>query len=96
LGAHDVDTEVATGFADGAILEFAERGHPDLIVMGSAPRSWFDRVMVRSSLRGVLRRARVPVLVVPVVAGAYEWPIEPLVAGAGSRIRTNAVGRLAA
>jgi nucleotide-binding universal stress UspA family protein len=79
FGADDVDTEVATGLADGAILEIARRSDPDLIVMGSAHRSWLDRVLLRSTLGRVLRRARVPVLVVPVVAGAHTWPNEHLV-----------------
>jgi nucleotide-binding universal stress UspA family protein len=74
FGADDVDTEVATGLADGAILESARRRDPDLIVVGSAPRPWHDRLLRRSTLRRVLRRARVPVLVVPVVAGAHIWP----------------------
>ena len=83
FGAHDVDTEVATGLADGAILEIARRSNPDLIVMGIAHRSWFERVLFGSTLRRVLRRATVPVLVVPVVAGAQPWPNEhPLTSSA--------------
>ena len=78
FGATDVDTEVATGLADGAILEIARRSDPDLIVMGSAHRSWLDRMLFGSTLRRVLRRATVPVLVVPVVAGAHAWPNEHL------------------
>jgi nucleotide-binding universal stress UspA family protein len=79
FGANDVDTEVATGLADGAILEIARRSDLDLIVMGSARRSWLDRMLFGSTLRRVLRRATVPVLVVPVVAGAHTWPNEHLV-----------------
>ena len=86
FGADDVDTEVATGLADGAILEIARRSDPDLIVMGSAHRSWLDRVLFGSTLRRVLRRATVPVLVVPVVAGAHTWPNEHLVDQLGSRV----------
>ena len=74
----DVDTVVATGAAVGAILENARRSNPDLIVMGSPHRSWFDRVLFGSTLRRVLRRATVPVLVVPVVDGAQRWPNEQL------------------
>jgi nucleotide-binding universal stress UspA family protein len=68
FGAHDVDTEVATGLTGGVILEIATRRDADLIVMGTATRSWFDRVLFGSTTRRVLRRATVPVLVVPVVA----------------------------
>ena len=62
LRAGDVDAVVATGAAVGAILENARRSNPDLIVMGSPHRSWFDRVLFGSTLRRVLRRATVPVL----------------------------------
>ena len=79
FGADDVDTEVATGVADGAILEIATRSDADLVVMGIAHRSWLDRMLFGSTLRRVLRRATVPVLVVPVVAGAHTWPDEPVV-----------------
>lgn len=96
FGADAVDTEVATGLADGAILEIAQRSDPDLIVMGSARRSWLDRVLVRSTLQRVLRRARVPVLVVPVVAGAHTWPNEHLVDQRGSRVPADSGGRVAA
>ena len=77
FGANDVDTEVVTGVADGAILETAARSDADLVVMGVANRSWLDRALFGSTLRRVLRRATVPVLAVPVVAGARAWPDEP-------------------
>jgi nucleotide-binding universal stress UspA family protein len=97
FGATDVDPEVATGLADGAILEIARRIDPGLIVMGSAHRSWLDRVLFGSTVRRVLRRATVPVLVVPVVAGAHAWPNEHLVDRPGSRARSDsAAGRVAA
>jgi nucleotide-binding universal stress UspA family protein len=78
FGAHDVDTEVATGVADAAILDVAARHDADLVVMGIAHRSWLDRLLYGSILRRVLRRATVPVLVVPVVAGTHNWPDEPV------------------
>ena len=97
FGAGDVDTEVATGLADGAILEIARRSDPDLIVMGSAHRSWLDRMLFGSTLRRVLRRSTVPVLVVPVVAGAHAWPNEHLVDQLGGRAQTDSAGgRIAA
>jgi nucleotide-binding universal stress UspA family protein len=97
FGADDVDTDVATGLADGAILEIAQRSDADLIVMGSAHRSWLDRVLFGSTLRRVLRRATVPVLVVPVAAGAHTWPNEHLVDQLGnSEWSDSAGGRVAA
>jgi nucleotide-binding universal stress UspA family protein len=93
FGAHDVDTEVATGLAHTAILEIAQRSDPDMIVLGIAHRSWFDRVLSGSTLRRVLRRASVPVLVVPVVAGAHTWPTEHLADQLDSQISTEFTGR---
>ncbi len=82
VGAIEVDAEVATGDADDAILELAARSDADLVVMGVAQRAWLDRLLFGSTLRRVLRRATVPVLVVPVVAGAHAWPnhaaVEPI------------------
>ncbi len=74
LGVHNVDTEVVTGEAVDVIRELAARRDPDLVVMGIAHRSWLGRVVFGSVLRRVLRRATVPVLVVPVVAGRAAWP----------------------
>ena len=55
------------------------------------------RALVGSTLRHVLRRATVPVLVVPVVAGAHTWPKEDLVDQLGSRaLSDSAGGRVAA
>jgi nucleotide-binding universal stress UspA family protein len=91
FGAVDVDTEVTTGVAAGAILEIAGRSEADLIVMGIAQRSWLDRLLSGSTLRRVLRRATVPVLVVPVVAGAHAWPSEVAVDQISSRGGTESV-----
>jgi len=73
FGSDDAEPVVVTGGADRGIVEAATRTGADLIVMGVAPRTWLDVAVSASTLRGVLRRARVPVLVVPVVAGAHEW-----------------------
>jgi nucleotide-binding universal stress UspA family protein len=77
FGADDVDAEVATGDADRAILTAATRQGAGLIVMGLPHRSWIDRLLAGSTLRRVLRRATVPVLVIPVVAGGHAWPAGP-------------------
>ena len=89
FGANDVETEVVTGTADGAILESATRSEADLIVMGIANRSWLDRALFGSTLRRVLRRATVPVLAVPVVAGGRAWPDEAPGERIGRSERTN-------
>jgi nucleotide-binding universal stress UspA family protein len=97
FGADDVETEVATGVADGAILDVATRSDADLVVMGVAHRSWLDRTLFGSTLRRVLPRVTVPILVVPVVAGAHEWRNEPLAEQISSGAWTDsAVDRVAA
>ena len=68
-----VDARVTTGDPHRGILDIASEVNADLIVMGVPPRSRFDEVLFGSTLRSVLRRAKIPVLVLPVLAGAYKW-----------------------
>jgi nucleotide-binding universal stress UspA family protein len=68
-----VDARVTTGDPHRAILDIASEVKADLIVMGVPPRSRLDEVLFGSTLRSVLRRATIPVLVLPVLAGAYKW-----------------------
>lgn len=95
FGAADVDAEVATGVAGGAILEAAARGEVDLIVMGATHRSWLDRLVSGSTLQRVLRRATAPVLVAPVVAG-MTWPGEAATESSRNRGCPSPDGRCAA
>ena len=73
LGFADAEPVVVTGDAFRGIVATAKESNADLIVMGVAPRTRFDEALSGSTLRAVLRRATVPVLVVPVAGGAYEW-----------------------
>ena len=73
--AHQVDSRVTTGDPHHGILDVASQVQADLIVMGVPPRGRVDEVLFGSTLRGVLRRATSPVLVLPVVAGAHEWVV---------------------
>jgi nucleotide-binding universal stress UspA family protein len=68
-----VDARVTTGDPHRAILRIASDVKADLTVMGVPPRSRFDEVLFGSTLRNVLRRAQIPVLVLPVLAGAHKW-----------------------
>ena len=72
-----VDVRVTTGDPHRAILGVASEVAADLVVMGVPPRSRFDEALFGSTLRHVLRRATLPVLVLPVPAGAYRWLQEP-------------------
>ena len=67
-----VDARVTAGDPHRRILEIASDVKADLIVMGVPPRSRFDEVISGSTLRSVLRRATIPVLVLPVPAGAFR------------------------
>ena len=68
-----VDARVTTGDPHRGILDIASEVKADFIVMGVPPRSRFDEVLFGSTLRSVLRRAKIPVLVLPVLAGAHKW-----------------------
>lgn len=57
---------VPDGQVADAILAAAEREHADLIVMGTHGRKGLQRMLLGSVAEAVLRRARVPVVVVPV------------------------------
>jgi nucleotide-binding universal stress UspA family protein len=80
-----VDARVTSGDAHHGLLDIAADVNADLIVMGVSPRTRFDELLSGSRLRRVLRRADIPVLVVPVPAGAYEWLEEPAAVAAASR-----------
>jgi nucleotide-binding universal stress UspA family protein len=73
LGSRDTDPFVVTGEPSAAITAAAAATAADLIVMGIAPRPWLDEVMFGSTFRAVLRKAKTPVMVLPVIAGAHEW-----------------------
>jgi nucleotide-binding universal stress UspA family protein len=56
--------EVARGHVATAIVDFAEREKPSLIVMGSHGRSVFGNVALGSVATAVLAGCRVPVLLI--------------------------------
>ena len=69
----NAQAQVVTGDPGPAIVSAASEADTDLVVMGVAPRTAFDQWVFGSTLGSVLRRARTPVLVVPVVGGAEPW-----------------------
>jgi nucleotide-binding universal stress UspA family protein len=68
-----IETRVTTSDPHRAILDVASEVGADLLVMGVPPRSRLEELVSGSTLQRVLRRTKVPVLVLPVPAGAYEW-----------------------
>jgi nucleotide-binding universal stress UspA family protein len=97
LGSRDPEPVVVTGDAHRGIVETATETAADLIVMGVAPRTWIDEAVSGSTLRAVLRRAKMPILVLPVIAVADEW-IEEIDRGNTFNVPSTdaAVSRLAA
>jgi nucleotide-binding universal stress UspA family protein len=73
FGEADVVASVVTGDAVLSIAAAAAQTEAEIVVMGVAPRTWLDQSLFGSTLRRVLRRAEVPVLVVPVAGGDEEW-----------------------
>jgi nucleotide-binding universal stress UspA family protein len=73
LGSGHAEPVVVTGDAHRRIVETAKDTNADLIVMGVGHRTWIDEAVSRSTLRAVLRHAKTPVLVVPVIGGGHEW-----------------------
>ncbi|MER3460845.1 MAG: hypothetical protein C4303_06950 [candidate division GAL15 bacterium] len=65
---------VPDGFVAHAILDAAERFGADLIVMGTHGRTGLQRVLLGSVAEAVLRRSRVPVMVVPARATERARP----------------------
>ena len=57
-----VDARVTTGDPHRRILDVASEVKGDLIVMGVAPRNRLDEVLFGSTVRNVLRLAKIPVL----------------------------------
>ena len=73
FGAPDVIADVVTGDAVLGIAAAAAQTAAEIVVMGVAPRTWLDQTLFGSTLRRVLGRAEVPVLVVPAAGGDEEW-----------------------
>lgn len=73
FGYANADARVVTGDPARAIVTAASEADADMIVMGVAPRGWLDQLLFGSTLKGVLRRADTPVLVIPVTGAAERW-----------------------
>jgi nucleotide-binding universal stress UspA family protein len=63
-GAPHVETELLQGFVSGEIVQFANRGEFDLIVMGTHGRTGMQHLVLGSVAERVVRLARCPVLTV--------------------------------
>lgn len=59
------DIEVRSGRIEDVIVEYADESDADLIVVGSANRSWLEALFDTSIARKVTKSAPCPVLVVP-------------------------------
>ena len=59
------EIEVRVGQIEDVIIEYADECAADLIVVGSANRSWLEALFDTSVARQVTRSAPCPVLVIP-------------------------------
>jgi nucleotide-binding universal stress UspA family protein len=73
FGSRDAESLVVTGDPHRGIARAVVATAADLVVMGVAPRRPIEEMLFGSTLRAVLRCARVPILVLPVVDGARDW-----------------------
>ncbi len=71
-----VRTVVGSGPAAKAILERAEQGGHDLIVMGSRGLGFAGAVLLGSVSRAVVAQSPVPVLIHPLRAAQHHRPVE--------------------
>ncbi|ELY58716.1 universal stress protein [Natronolimnohabitans innermongolicus] len=60
----DIDAETATGRPDHEIVDWAEDGEYDTVVIGSHGREGVSRILLGSVAENVVRRAPIPVIVV--------------------------------
>lgn len=68
----DAEARLVQGSTVDTILQQAERQKADLIVLGSHGHGAVYRALLGSVSEGVLRRASVPVLIVPACSAAAE------------------------
>lgn len=61
----ETEIEVRSGQIEDVIINYADESDPDLIVVGSANRSWLEALFDTSIARKVTKSAPCPVLVVP-------------------------------
>ena len=84
LNWSEIDAVAISGHPGEAIPVEASSGRADLIVLGLPRRSWLEELVAGSTVRGVLRRTRVPVLLVP---GPPRLGRVPLAGDDASRLR---------
>ncbi len=68
------DIVVKAGDTVQAILDYARKGHYDLIVLGKKGRRAIEEALIGTTARRVMRRAEIPVMVVPLPAGENAKP----------------------
>lgn len=87
----DVELRVQQGDPAGIILLHARADEPQLIVLGTQPRSWIERLRAHSVAERVIQSAARPVLIVPAAtaAGASGRGLDRVVAAIDFRTASN-------
>ena len=65
LGDQSIETIAEEGSFADVILEIAEHKHVDLVVMGTHSMRWLEQVVMGSVTETVLRKAHIPLLIIP-------------------------------
>jgi nucleotide-binding universal stress UspA family protein len=74
----EVDAHLVFGTPHRAILETADRLHPDLLVVGTRGLTGLAHLLLGSTAERVIQHATVPVLTVPLEAADHHRPLERL------------------
>ena len=56
----------------GAIIDYAERGNVDLIVLGTRGRSGFKKMLLGSATTGIVTYATCPIMIVKWIRDNHE------------------------
>lgn len=65
LGNKNIKTLVLQGETDVAILEYCNKNHIDLLVIGTHSHSTLENVLMGNTAVKVVRHAKIPILIIP-------------------------------
>lgn len=91
----DLAIRVEPDDPDRAILRVASELKSDLVAMGAGRRNRIEEILFGSTLRGVLRGARCPLLVLPATSGPTGWMAGLAIGAVEQPVTTTAVDRVA-
>ncbi|MFA6872543.1 MAG: universal stress protein [Bacteroidaceae bacterium] len=66
LDDESIELILNEGEIAGTILKTAKEVNADIIVMGSHSRKWLENIIMGSDAKGVLRKTKIPLYIVPI------------------------------